>query len=116
MDDKDLFEQLARGPLKHNGFDDNLRRKINDQLDSPHRSLRRPWFVRWGAISASFLLVVAVVVAIWSWESFSPEESDKLSIPSEQASTSAQASEELKINPIPHSAVVIGLRTDYNQC
>ncbi|QJD82463.1 hypothetical protein [Cohnella herbarum] len=114
MDDKDLFEQLKRGPLTRNGFDDNLRRRINDNLDKPSRRTIRPWYTRMGAISAAFVLLVAVV-GLLNWKSLSGDSSQKLTLPTDQASASAQASKDRDINPVPHSAVVIGLRTDEAQ-
>jgi len=113
MDDKDLFEQLRSGPLPRNGFDDALRRKINENLDNSRRGTKRPSFLRFSAVGASFLVVVGVVVAVWSWNGFGGREAEKLSEPTEQASPSqSQAQSELG-DPTPHSAVVIGLRKDY---
>ncbi|TVY02363.1 hypothetical protein [Cohnella terricola] len=112
MDEKELFEQLRSGPLSRNGFDDALRRKINENLDHPRRGLRRPPFLRFGMIGASFVLAVAVVAGVWSWRGTVGEEADKSTLPTEQASATASATNEREINPIPHSAVVIGLRKD----
>ena len=114
MDDKDLFEQLKRGPLARNGFDDNLRRRINDNLEKPSRRTIRPWFTRVGTLSAAFVLLVAVV-GLLNWKGLTGESSQKLTLPTDQASASAQASDDRELNPIPHSAVVIGLRTDEAQ-
>jgi len=115
MDDKDLFEQLERGPLIRNGFDETLRRRINESLDKPKQKSGLPWFVRWRSLSAAFLVIVAVIIGLWSWRGSNLAESDKLSLPTEQASASLQVTDKRDINPIPHSAVVIGLREDHNQ-
>jgi hypothetical protein len=115
VDDKDLFDQLKRGPLIRNGFDEELRRRINDNLDKPKRRTIRPLLVRWGAVSTSFLLIVAVVIGMWSWKSLTGDTAQKDALSTEQASASQQASPEREINPIPHSAVVIGLRADTDQ-
>ncbi len=113
MDDKDLFEQLRSGPFSRSGFDENLRRKINDNLDNPRRGAKRPSFLRLSVIGASFLFIAAVVVAIWAREGFNDvKKAEELAIPTEQASSSAAADEEDEKNRIPHSAVVIGLRKD----
>ncbi|QMV44421.1 hypothetical protein [Cohnella cholangitidis] len=115
MEDKDLFDQLKRGPLIRNGFDEELRRRINENLDKPNRRAIRPLLVRWGAVSTSFLLIVAVVIGLWSWKTFTGDNASKETLSTEQASASQQASPDREINPIPHSAVVIGLRADKDQ-
>ncbi|WP_239614236.1 hypothetical protein [Cohnella mopanensis] len=115
MDDKDLFDQLKRGPLIRNGFDENLRRRINENLDKPKRKTMSPLFIRWGTLSASFLLILAVAVGLWSWKSFTGDANKMEALSTEQASASQPASPEREINPIPHSAVVIGLRLDNDQ-
>jgi len=112
MDDKELFDQLRSGPLPRNGFDDALRRKITENLDNPRRGLRRPPFMRFGVLSASLVLVVAVVAGVWSWSGTVGKEAEEQSLPSGQASATAPATSDRVINPIPHSAVVIGLRKD----
>ncbi|BBI33247.1 hypothetical protein [Cohnella abietis] len=115
MDDKELFEQLARSPLTKNGFDEELRRKINHYLDNPKKKSVRPWFVRWSVLSASFLLIVVIVSGLWGWNSLSSNKRGELTLPLEQASSSSQPVIEREINPNPHSAVVIGLRKDSDQ-
>lgn len=111
MNDKELFEQLERGPLTRDGFDEALRRRINESLDKPSRKQRRPWFVRWSSISAACLLIVAVAVGLWSWKGFnSGQENNQSLVVNPTASSSAASDKE--IDPIPHSAVVIGLRED----
>jgi hypothetical protein len=115
MDDKELFEQLERGPLNRKGFDETLRRKINESLDAPRRKHAKPWFVRWSALSAACLIIVAVAAGLWSWTDLTREQSDKLSLETEHATASSQTSDEGYVNPIPHSAVVIGLRKDIDE-
>ncbi len=113
MDDKDLFEQLSSGPFSRSGFDENLRRKINDNLDNPRRGAKRPSFLRLSVISASFLFIAIVIGALWSWRSFDgAEKSQKLAVPTGQASASSAVEDEDETNKTPHSAVVIGLRKD----
>jgi len=113
MDDKDLFEQLSSGPFSRSGFDENLRRKINDNLDNPRRGAKRPSFLRLSVISASFLFIAIVIGALWSWRSFDgAEKSQELAVPTGQASASSAVEDEDETNKTPHSAVVIGLRKD----
>lgn|GEM_PF-1432403 len=113
MDDKDLFEQLRSGPFSRNGFDENLRRKINENLDNPRRGAKRPSFLRLSVVGASFLLIVVVTVALWGWDGFGAErKGEELALPTEQASSAAATDEEDEMNKLPHSAVVIGLRKD----
>ncbi|RKP57012.1 hypothetical protein D7Z26_03215 [Cohnella endophytica] len=114
MDDKELFEQLARGPLTRNGFDESLRRKINESLDQPvrKRNKNRPWFIRWNAASISMLLLIGVAVGVWGWHGIATDNADKQFQASQQPSETSHAASTEEINPIPHSAVVIGLRQD----
>ncbi|MFB9275226.1 hypothetical protein [Cohnella cellulosilytica] len=114
MNDKDLFEQLRSGPFSRDGFDENLRRKINDNLANPRRGAKRPSFLRISAIGASFLLIAVVVVALWAWDGWATMgKTEELAIPTSRASESgAVADEDDEANRVPHSAVVIGLRKD----
>ena len=114
MNDKDLFEQLRSGPFSRDGFDENLRRKINDNLANPRRGAKRPSFLRISAIGASFLLIAVVVVALWAWDGWATMgKTEELAIPTYRASESgAAADEDDEANRVPHSAVVIGLRKD----
>ncbi len=112
MNDKELFEQLERGPLTRDGFDEALRRRINESLDKPGRKVRRPWFVRWSAISAACLMIVAVAVGLWSWKGIDSGQENNQSLVVNPTPASSNAASDKEINPIPHSAVVIGLRED----
>ncbi|MFC4598048.1 hypothetical protein [Cohnella hongkongensis] len=112
MDDKELFRQLRSGPFSREGFDENLRRKIHANLNEPQRGERRPFFLRRIA-AASFLLVLAAVVAVWGWNSLDGKpEPEELAVPTEQAPSTAGLNDGAEGNPNPHSAVVIGLRKD----
>jgi hypothetical protein len=113
VDDKELFEQLARGPLARNGFDESLRRKINERLDDPKRSTKRIWFLRWNRASMVLLFLVVVVVGLWSWKNFDFTGSNKQSLTIDKSSAQTEPTSDLGSgNVMPHSAVVIGLRED----
>ncbi|MFC5467721.1 hypothetical protein ACFPPD_03255 [Cohnella suwonensis] len=113
MEDKDLFEQLARGPLNRNGFDESLKRRINDSLERPGRARgpSRPWLLRWPALSFSLLLVLGIGAGVWSLSAGTGQR-DNLSKTTEQPVSSSAASGVGPVDPTPHSAVVIGLRQD----
>jgi len=113
VDDKDLFEQLRSGPFSREGFDEKLRRKINENLDNPRRGARRPSFLRLSAIGASFIVIVGAIFAMLSWDDFSAKQkSEELSISMEPSASAALSDDQEEANRIPHSAVVIGLRKD----
>jgi hypothetical protein len=113
MDDKELFEQLARGPLARNGFDESLRRKINERLDNPKRRINRFWFLRWNRASMALLLLIVVVVGLWSWRNFDMTGSRNQKSAIDKASMQTKPASDLgNGNVKPHSAVVIGLRED----
>jgi hypothetical protein len=115
MDDKELFEQLARGPLTRSGFDDSLREKIHKRIDNPKRRSIRLWYGNWRKTSSAFLLLLVVLFGVWTWDPFSFKESDenKLLQMSEQTSslTVQSANSELQ-NETPRSGILIGLRKD----
>ncbi|XID94357.1 hypothetical protein ACF3MZ_07500 [Paenibacillaceae bacterium WGS1546] len=115
MDDKELFEQLKSGPLPENGFNDALRRRINENLDRPRRSAGRPAWMRWTGAVAIALVLVVLISGIWAWRSSPEDLAENLPVPSPDTSASEPATNKPEINPIPHSAVVIGLRKDEAQ-
>ncbi|MCD9021115.1 hypothetical protein [Cohnella silvisoli] len=115
MDDKELFEQLARGPLTRNGFDESLRRKINERLDNPKQRTNRAWFLRWNRVSAAFLLVIVLLVGVWSWREYPFDGDGNKGLNPEQSSALHETVTGDIKDVMPHSAVVIGLRDDGDQ-
>lgn len=112
-DDKDLFEQLRRGPLTRNGFNDELRKKINERIDQPKRRLHRFRFLRWIPVGSALLFLVVVLCGVWLWKGlpFSGfgNQNDALnadSAASERLLPARFARKE------PQSAILIGLRKD----
>lgn len=63
--DKELREQLAQGPLIRNGFDDRLRRRIEEQLDQPRRRFGRTTRFGWSFAGAAAVLLALVFFGIW---------------------------------------------------
>ncbi|MFC4302885.1 hypothetical protein [Cohnella boryungensis] len=112
MDDKELFEQLRSGPLPRTGFDEELRRRINSNLDNPRRGQKKAPFLRMGILGASFLILAVLAVGLWRWEGIRSGQEQRLSLPTESALSSGTNANDEVIDPVPHSAVVIGLRKD----
>lgn len=111
MDDKELFEQLERGPLARNGFDERLRGRILEEIDRPGRR-RKPRVVPLARIGAACAMVFAVLIGVWIWQSNDREagmgaEDRKM----QSASPSASAPIALTTEP-PRSVMLIGLRKD----
>ncbi len=113
MDDKELFEQLARGPLARNGFDERLRSRIMKEIEQPGRR-RGPRFVPWARLGAAFAMVAAVLVGVGIWQAQSNgsifesrTEGDKL-----QASSPSASATEAYTTENPRSVMLIGLRKD----
>ncbi|KIL34801.1 hypothetical protein SD71_17410 [Cohnella kolymensis] len=67
-DDKDLFEQLTRGPLNRNGFNDALRKKIYDSIEKPKK--RSAGFRLFKSVSAgaAFMFLIGVLLGVWIWK------------------------------------------------
>lgn len=113
MDDKELRERLAQGPLARNGFDEALRRRIQEEIDHPRRRTRRLWapLARLGGACA---VLFAVLAGAWIWQAQSNGDSmgESMKVENAQdASTSASADTALTTEP-PRSAMLIGLRKD----
>jgi len=61
-DDK-LKQELAHGPLKQSGFDERLRRRIEERLDeSPSRRPFRPYRLAGAGLALSVMIVAAVLL------------------------------------------------------
>lgn len=116
MDDKELQEQLARGPLIRNGFDDTLRRKIHDRIENPRRRTTRFWHLPIGKASIAFSIVLVVILGVWSLNkadlrntSNEDQASSQATKLTDQSSTPAGEADML------NSAMLIGLRNDITE-
>ncbi|TJY44307.1 hypothetical protein E5161_02660 [Cohnella pontilimi] len=65
FDDEQLKEQLAGGPLARNGFDDRLRRRIEERIGEESRRTRKPWRTVWRLPAAVLASVTLVLLGIW---------------------------------------------------
>jgi hypothetical protein len=63
--DNQLKEQLAGGPLARNGFDDRLRRRIEDRVGEEGRRTRKPWRSVWGLPAAALASLAVALLGIW---------------------------------------------------
>lgn len=111
MDDKELFEQLERGPLARNGFDERLRGRILEEIERPGKR-RKPRIVPLARIGAACAMAFAVLVGVWIWQSNDGNagmgmEDKKM----QSASPSPSAAIEMTTEP-PRSVMLIGLRKD----
>ncbi|WEK55740.1 MAG: hypothetical protein P0Y55_06760 [Candidatus Cohnella colombiensis] len=119
MNDNELFEQLARGPLVKEGFDDDLRSKIHQQLDATRTSKRklRPFRLSWLNGSAAVVLLFVIVLAIVNGQQHSPlnmadEEANVIQSNTEAASSPYATITNESQSQSLRSAVLIGLRKD----
>ncbi len=113
MDDKELREHLARGPLVKNGFDEALRRRIHEQIDNPRRRTRRFWAPA-ARLGGAFVVLFAVIAGAWLWQAQSNGDSlaeDMKLENTQDASPTASAQTTMTTEP-PRSAMLIGLRKD----
>lgn len=112
-DDKDLFEQLARGPLTRNGFNDTLRKKIHDSIDKPKK--RSTGFRPFKSLSAgaAFMFLIGILLGVWIWKGTpfgflqTTGEADTAASSASGALFSGNTGVEQ-----PRSAILIGLRKD----
>ncbi|MFD0670369.1 hypothetical protein [Cohnella sp. GCM10027633] len=112
MDDKELRERLARGPLARDGFNEELRRRINEEIDRPGKRTRRLW-APWARLGGTFAMACAVLFGLWIWQAQpngSPFEDRLQADRIEGASPSA--SEVAFTTEPPRSVMLIGLRKD----
>ncbi|MBO9599733.1 MAG: hypothetical protein J7559_18155 [Cohnella sp.] len=113
MDDKELREQLSRGPLVRNGFDEALRRRIHEEIANPRRRTRRLGapLARLGGV---FAVLFAVLAGAWIWQAQSNGDSMSEQMKSENAqdATPAHSAETVFTSETPRSAMLIGLRKD----
>ncbi|WP_027084898.1 hypothetical protein [Cohnella panacarvi] len=113
MDDKELREHLAQGPLARNGFDEALRRRIHEQIDNPRRRTRRIW-APMARIGGVFAVLFAVLAGAWIWQAQSNGDSasERMMVETAlDAAPAASAQTALTTEP-PRSAMLIGLRKD----
>jgi len=79
--DRELKEELARGPLTRDGFDERLRRRIEERLDSPRRGPRRILLSAAVYAAAGMLAVAAVWSGVWRFVWTERYTADELAFP-----------------------------------
>lgn len=116
--DRELKEDLARGPLVRDGFDERLRRRIEERLDSARRSPRRMLLSAAVYAAAGMLAIAAVWMGVWRFAGTERHPADELALPvHEQAAVSGQGyytipDRQALMNAGIRSAFLIGLRRD----
>lgn len=111
--DNELKKELAHGPFSQNGFNDSLRKRIEERIDN-HVAVRRPR--RWGAWSAGVSAVLASALVFLFVTDSRPlplvqqEAAEKLEI--QQPSAAAPAPHGPDWEASVRSALLIGLRSD----
>ncbi|MFB6365968.1 hypothetical protein ACFCP7_18195 [Paenibacillus elgii] len=111
--DNELKKELARAPFSQNGFNDSLRKRIEDRIDN-HVAVRRPrrWNV-WSAGVSAVLATALVFLFVTDSRPFPLMQQEAAEKPGMQPPSAAA--------PAPHgpdweasvqSALLIGLRSD----
>ncbi|OUM97793.1 MAG: hypothetical protein BAA02_04940 [Paenibacillaceae bacterium ZCTH02-B3] len=116
--DRQLKEDLARGPLTRDGFDERLRRRIEERLDFSRRAPRRMLLSAAVYATAGMLAIAAFWTGVWRWTGTERHSADELAMPvHEQAAVSDQRYPAIPdgqalVNAEIRSAFLIGLRRD----
>lgn len=109
--DKELREKLAPGPFARDGFDERLRKRIEDSLDRPRKRFGRTTRFGWNAAGAAALLLLLIGFGIWQWSPLgsSPSGAKDTQLAGAldpKMSLTAETDEEIR------SALLLGLRKD----
>ncbi|WP_373229668.1 hypothetical protein [Cohnella sp.] len=112
MDDKELLEQLARGPLPRNGFDESLRKRIHERINNPRRRTTRFWNLPAGRAGLALSTVLVVLLGIWSWNQFNKGNLGYGAQATKQASAMQQPIASIAEAEKLNAAMLIGLRKD----
>lgn len=108
--DRELREQLSQGPLIRNGFDDRLRRRIENQLDQPRRKFGRTTRFGWSFAGAAAVVLALVAFGIWQLSPLAGEQSgvsQKLADPN-MTSLASTGEQDTELN----TGLLLGLRKD----
>lgn len=102
----ELKKELASGPFMKQGFSDELRRRIETQVDKK-KTIARPW---WPAISGVCAIILIIAIFSMFGDQFASQESALTEKVSKTASDAkeALADQEVQLS----SAVLIGFRAD----
>ncbi|MBN2984264.1 hypothetical protein [Cohnella algarum] len=112
--DKELEQQLAGDPLRRHGFDERLRRRIEERLDGPARNRKEGIRFGWKGAGAALAAVVLVAAGIGLWNGSDLRSVDQAS-PTASVSASGEPVEALAANnETIASALLIGIRNDEN--
>jgi len=113
VDDKDLFEQLSRGPLTRNGFDESLRKRIHERLEQPKRRNAHFWQMNAVRVGAAFMVFAVVLLGVWMWNGWPNARSgESMHTAQPAASPSASSETAAPAEVTPQSAALIGIRKD----
>lgn len=109
--DKELREQLSQGPLVRNGFDERLRRRIEENLERPRRRFGRSTRFGWNFAGAAAVVLALTMFGVWQWSPLGGH-----SIGGADSHSAGPAGEQLKLTAEPvedlTTGLLLGLRKD----
>jgi len=112
QNDRELMQQLSRGPLTKNGFDARLAARIEEAIDRPvarrHPLLRFGWH---GAGLAG-IAVLLLFVGLWQWSFGSGGPAGPMALKGADPTAGTESPMFADADAELHSALLLGLRED----
>lgn len=113
--DKELMDQLAKGPFKRDGFDQRLRQRIVEEIgrQTSGRRRRRRIAAAWQWPVAAVASFAVILLAVWIWNGQqAPRLQDQASPAVASNPASVAPIDQLPVDPAKKYALLIGLRKD----
>ncbi|CAI6081053.1 hypothetical protein [Cohnella sp. JJ-181] len=110
--DRDLLQQLSRGPLTKNGFDARLVSRIEEAIERPET--RRHPLLRfgWHGAGLAAMAVLLLFVGLWHWSFGSGGPAGPMNLDRAGKTADTESPMFADANAELHSALLLGLRED----